>query len=59
MTRGAQRDRERERAQARNKKHQVKGATGNAAERKERDAEVMRQKQAAADARKAAAPPPK
>ena len=53
MTRGAQRERERARAEARNKKHEKKGATGNAQERRERDAELMRAKQAKADAKKA------
>lgn len=45
MTRGAQREREKVRAQKRNEKHKEKGAAGNANERRERDAEIMRQKQ--------------
>lgn len=60
MTRGAQRERERQRAQQRNEKHQKKGADGSAQDRRERDAEIMRQKQLKKlqDAQ-AAQPPPK
>lgn len=54
MTRGPQRDRERARAEARNAKHEKKGATGDLATRKERDAAAMRAKQEAAAAKKAA-----
>ncbi|EAX97197.1 4F5 protein, putative [Trichomonas vaginalis G3] len=54
MTRGPQCDRERARAEARNAKHEKKGATGDLATRKERDAAAMRAKQEAAAAKKAA-----
>ncbi|EAY05575.1 4F5 protein, putative [Trichomonas vaginalis G3] len=53
MTRGPQRERERARAEARNSKHEKKGAQGDLAARKERDAAAMRAKQEAAAAKKA------
>lgn len=52
MTRGAQREREKKRAEKRNEKHQKKGAGGNANERRERDAQIMKEKQAKSDAKK-------
>ena len=48
MTRGAQRDRERARAEKKNKKTAAKGNKEglSATQRKERDAAIMREKQA-------------
>lgn len=55
MTRGAQRERERSRAQAREKKHEKKGVQGNATERRERDAQAVREKAARVAAAREAA----
>lgn len=54
MTRGPQRERERERSQKKNEKKKDKGVkdSGNAKNRMEHDAEIMRQKQAKANASK-------
>jgi len=56
MTRGAQRERERLRAESKNAKHKPKGAEGDPNMRKERDAEIMRTKQQQAQQRNQ--PPP-
>jgi hypothetical protein len=53
MTRGAQRERERARAESRDKKHTTKEAAGSATERRERDAQAVREKAARAAAAKA------